>query len=572
MLIGRVPFVLAGGIPLAFGILPGTVATPAAAQEQITSCVEVAPAVVSESRRRSSTRSDCDPQTARNKARDRARVNARDALGSVCRDAITEAEAVEVCSAASGAIPTSSGTSLSAEPFPVPGGSEVSAQLPIAQSDPKLCVVLRDLPGETQTGTRGNALCVLNNFRETVVTFRARARCGVQCFDVNQHRLQVRRFTTAALTNANADSILADATTVLKTDEGAGDVACSVTLARAGSVATFTQGDGSIDSGAEFSSLIALPGHVKVVNAINFCGTLLPNVIGCAPVPGNSLAIVRFTAGMEGILWLHEFGHNKGLSHRNDANAVMNGTIGPTRRRVTSAECGAYGTLGQPAIAPAAAAAPAEAADVSPPDVRSMDIKEFVRQTFIHGVPYEEASRYPPDVVPTLLEMLKDRAEEPHWPNIVVVLGMIGDERALDPLIAFIEQGGGTLSAAHYRAKTSAIMSLGYLINKTGNRKALDYLARGLVPEAWAARAAASRAPYQATTIERNRDFAKHAILGLALSGHPEAAQALRSLQQPAVNESQRRFRAQVSDLVAQALKEHQQISSRGLADYYRSK
>jgi hypothetical protein len=156
------------------------------------------------------------------------------------------------------------------------------------------------------------------------------------------HSLDVSRFNTSALNNGAADTILGDASTVLQTNDGAGDVACRVRLQRNGDVGTFGTGDGSIDTQAEFNAVNGLPGHVKVVNQINWCGAILPNVIGCAPVPGTSLVVVRFTAGLEGILWAHEFGHNKGLNHRADANAVMNGTINANRRRITSEECTAY--------------------------------------------------------------------------------------------------------------------------------------------------------------------------------------------------------------------------------------
>jgi HEAT repeat protein len=150
---------------------------------------------------------------------------------------------------------------------------------------------------------------------------------------------------------------------------------------------------------------------------------------------------------------------------------------------------------------------------------------------------------------------------------------MIGDERAVDPLIAFIEDDyEGGLSREQYAAKTSALMALGYLINKTGNQEALDYLVDSLAPETWVARDVAGIAPFQVSTTERNRDFSKHAVLGLALSGHPQAAQALRSLQQPAATEAQGTFQAQVSDVVSEALKEHQSISRLGLADYYRTR
>lgn len=382
--------------------------------------------------------------------------------------------------------------------------------------------------------------------------------------DVVAHRLQVRRFTTTALTDGDADRILADATTAMQTNDGPGDVACGVSMVRDGGVTDFSTGDGSIDSSAEFSTLIGLPGWIKAVNQINWCGALIPNVIGCAPVPGNSLAVVRFQAALEGILWAHEFGHNKGLSHRNDdPNAIMNGTIASTRLRMTQAECDAFRTA--PLLALASQEIMPAAGESS-----QMPVEEFVRQIFIHGVPYEEASRYGPDVVPELVEMLNNPAEEAWWPNIVVVLGMIGDPEVVDPMISFIEEdAGGELSREHYVAKTSALMSLGYVVNKTGDRRALDYLKGALDPEIWQEKDV-GQAPFQDSATERNFDFSKHAILGLALSAHPEAEQALRSLRQaPADTESARAFQAQVDDLVSEALDEHARVAREGLGEYY---
>ena len=155
-------------------------------------------------------------------------------------------------------------------------------------------------------------------------------------------QLQVSRFTTSSLTDTDADQILADGTSVLQTNDGPGDVSCNVELSRSGGVTTFATGDGSIDSSAEFSAVNGLPGNVKVVNQINWCGALIPNVIGCAPVPGASFVVVRFTQSLEGILWDHEYGHNKGLGHSAGGNAVMNGTIGSTHKRVTQSECDAF--------------------------------------------------------------------------------------------------------------------------------------------------------------------------------------------------------------------------------------
>jgi hypothetical protein len=256
-------------------------------------------------------------------------------------------------------------------------------------------------------------------------------------------------------------------------------------------------------------------------------------------------------------------------------NALMTGNpIHPGSKKINEAECKAFkkpsaaNLLAQTVVAQTVRVQPAMAQNLEP---SLMEIDDFVRQVFIHGVPYEEASRYDSSVVPTLLEMLNNPAEEAHWPNIVVVLGMIGDERAVDPLISFIEADySGDLSTELYRAKTAALMALGYIINKTGNRKALSYLMSSLHPETWGARDVVGIAPFQGDTAERNTDFSKHAILGLALSGHPEAARALHSLQQPASTETQRAFQAQAGDLVAEALEEHAKIAQGGLASYYR--
>jgi hypothetical protein len=346
------------------------------------------------------------------------------------------------------------------------------------------------------------------------------------------HQLQVRRFTTATLSNVQAATILASARTVLQMNDGPGDVACSVTMSRGGAVTVFADGDGSIDSEAEFDTLYNLPGHVKVVNQINRCDGLIPNVLGCAQTPGNSLVVVRTMANREGSLWAHEFGHNQGLRHRNDANALMHETLFSTNKRINAGECDAFKTLA-PLSLVASVVMPQdnEAGHKSEPNLKN--VKRFVRQVFVHGVPYDQASEYDSSAVPTLLEMLNDSAEEAYWPNIVVVMGIIGDESAVDPLISFIEEDieddiEGRLSREHYAAKTSALMALGYLINKTGNQQALDYLKESVDPQVWAARDITGTAPFQVSTTERNRDLSKYSILGLAVSGHPEAAEALR--------------------------------------------
>lgn len=201
-----------------------------------------------------------------------------------------------------------------------------------------------------------------------------------------------------------------------------------------------------------------------------------------------------------------------------------------------------------------------------------MDIREFVRQTFFEGVPYDEANRFDSTVVPVLLGTLADPKEESNWSNIVVVLGIIGDERAVDPLIALISRGEAqeTLSHPQFVARTSALISLGYLVNKSKNAKALAYLKESLDPGVWEKRKVAWRSPHHANADDRNIQLSTAAVLGLGLTGDPSAAEALRKLQQPAATDVGKKFQAQASSAVAEALSANEKIAKEGLSAYYR--
>lgn len=195
----------------------------------------------------------------------------------------------------------------------------------------------------------------------------------------------------------------------------------------------------------------------------------------------------------------------------------------------------------------------------TPSAAQGEDVREFVRPIYIHGVPYEKALRFNPETaIPILLRMLADPAEEQHWPNVVVTLGMVGDERAVEPLIEFLKRDvDGTLSHSHYIAKSSVVMSLGYVINKTGSQRALDFLADGAAPESWSRQPMRWTSPYHRTDAERNRQLATMSILGLGLSGHPTAAEILRQIPD-------------VDGVVKTALEAHRQIAEIGLDRYYR--
>jgi len=200
-----------------------------------------------------------------------------------------------------------------------------------------------------------------------------------------------------------------------------------------------------------------------------------------------------------------------------------------------------------------------------------MDVRQFVRQAFAHTVPYETASRYDSTAVPTLLRMLADSTEEQHWPNIVITLGMIGHESAVNPLVDFlVGDVPRPVSHPNYIAKTTVLMALGYLVNKSGNEKALTYLEAGLDPDIWSRRGITWISPYHDTADELHVQLSTMAAFGLALSGHSSAADALGSYQAADTIRVTTAYRRQLTDAVAEALRAHRIVAREGLAAYYR--
>ncbi len=203
------------------------------------------------------------------------------------------------------------------------------------------------------------------------------------------------------------------------------------------------------------------------------------------------------------------------------------------------------------------------------------EVKGFVQSVYIEGVPYERASKLDPGVaLPVLEQILADSTQQDHWANAAVTIGMIGDERSADLLINFITrtESGRKLSRAQTVAKTSAVMSLGYVVNKTGSRQALDFLKAGTDPRAWDRRQLRWVGDYQRNAIERNQQLAAMSVLGLGLSANAEATQFLRQLQAVPVTPRSRALKQSlpgVDGLVDDALKASSEISNEGLDRYY---
>lgn len=331
------------------------------------------------------------------------------------------------------------------------------------------------------------------------------------------HDFVVSRHTTAKLTDAEADIILAQATEILAKGDSPDDVPCPVKLLRNGPVATFTAGTGTIATQRQFDEVLAQPGSIHVVIAITYCGRPGAGIIGCAPVPGGDLAVVRYDVGIEGVLWVHEFGHNQGLSHRKGAVNVMHPYATPTSRGVNATECAAYMKPRGPGIGGSNA-----------PVMESMDdgadVRTFVRRLYVDGMPYADASRFTQNDLPALAAILANPEDKPFWANAVGVMGAIGGAQASEMLVQFVQTNEDrNVDAETYRAGLSAMIGLGYAANK-GDGRALTFLSTR-------ARQLVAVSPPVADTLKLDAfSLNQTAVLGLSLTAKPQAEQLLQGL------------------------------------------
>ena len=389
----------------------------------------------------------------------------------------------------------------------------------------------------------------------------------------------VHRHSSVALSELEADRILGDMGTILQSDDSGPDVATPVQFVRNGAVRVLPATvPATIATSADLTALLTAGSGVKVVGAIRWCGGPGDNIIGCAPVGSTTVnvAAVRFDADQEGLIWVHEYGHNCGLGHRtDDPRAVMFPSVGSDHNVVDAAESAAYlaGPLNVTGKVMPASACNCDMNGLRAPE----DVRDFVRQRWIEGVPYELASQYGEADAKKLLDWLVNEPEqhEAILPQIVATLGYIGSAIATQALIDFVS--GPRTGRVVFNAKNIALIRLGDLANRSGSQAAVDFLAQvasdiGLARALAAPQAAfeqldAAKAGVTALTAETlAAELAVSATFGLALSGTEPARRTVESLK------SDPNAFASVNQAAGEAAQIADTVAGKGRKEYYRMK
>jgi len=363
---------------------------------------------------------------------------------------------------------------------------------------------------------------------------------------------------TPLMTSAQIDAALSGAETVLRADSGTLDVAADVRLGRSGTV-RIEPSNGLFDIGSqtELDAACNLQGFAVVTSSISFCDGTGSSIIGCAR--SGCMIVVPFGSGAgRDVLWAHEFGHTRGLDHRSGSTLMMNPTVNNVGD-INATERDAFQNLLTVFFS---GFLPSEA-EVDP----ALTVEQFVAQTFVHGVPYNQAASYGAAAAPMLIAILKDPRWESKWSNAATVLAITGDPAGVDAIIEFIrEPGAGEVTAERNWTRANAVLSLGYAANR-GNAKAMRYLEYGLEPGSWkqlGLRGLRGRNADTAVDDDESDDelLAERAAFGLALSGRPEARAALEArLRGPARS-------ARHQEALQTALAEHAKVAARGLQGY----
>jgi hypothetical protein len=396
-------------------------------------------------------------------------------------------------------------------------------------------------------------------------------------------KIKVNRHINTNLSLSEAQLIFASGLDMLARIDSppAGDVATNLPLVLDPTIGTFSYGTESISSCDALDKLFAdKSADIYVVSEIHCCGGITTTAWGCS---GANLPLVVFSdpkgqlsTSVKGILWMHEYGHHKGLCHNLSSRfAVMAPVIRFKHTQVNQCESmhftGAVGSCG----------GDDDCYDTLP----VTDASSYAHQTFIEGIPYDKGNSLPATASSSLIQMLNDPSndmfapvQELYWSNAVTLLGMIGDLNNSGPLISFlensdrIEQQPSQLNLA----RKAVPIALGYILAKNRNNsqnpgylQIRDYLMKGLHPEHWSdqIKCVDCTKPEEA---RRNAHLTTMAILGIALSGDEEASHQLQNLQTIFKTDARQTvFEVGTVELIQEAVRVNSRIRAVGLSKYY---
>jgi len=192
-------------------------------------------------------------------------------------------------------------------------------------------------------------------------------------------------------------------------------------------------------------------------------------------------------------------------------------------------------------------------------------VADYIRAHVFNARSDEVAALAGSAAVPQLIAMLN--SDEPYWLPAAGLLVALGDERAVDALIAFVPRPcpNPMFADVYENARAAAIVGLGDLAHRgIGGERALTYLVESLSPDVWKKRNVRGDASWTKAFDEYEALLSEYAIQGLAYSGSARAGEALRSLQR-SPTPPQARFRKGLDKTLELWLEVYELVAERGM-------
>lgn len=357
----------------------------------------------------------------------------------------------------------------------------------------------------------------------------------------NTFNLTVARHVDQEFTDAEVDSFLSSATTLLNQDNAdCPDVPASVVFARNGSLSTFNIGGSVVTSEADLNAIFDQPQDIKIVNLlVGVCGVTDPNdmtvVIGCAATGGT--AVVSALADPD--VWAHEWGHVQGLGHRDDCPRNLMHTFEANTNALNDFERNAFLSPTPGSAARSSGKTLTEKPNIdglvqSSGESTSDWLDRVIARRYLAGIPRDLFRNADASTAEILAGMLEDPQYQPHARNIARAIGFCNDPTQCSHLTQCVTAPVGNVTPTKLAEISEAILALGRLAAHDETGQTLDWLIEGASPDAWPTR---NIGWTYATGHDPSDLLARLSIKALALAG-PKGQTALELLQQQ-VNDGQ---------------------------------
>lgn len=191
----------------------------------------------------------------------------------------------------------------------------------------------------------------------------------------------------------------------------------------------------------------------------------------------------------------------------------------------------------------------------------STDLEVFVTTHYHHGVPVDQARKFGKKAVPQLIRFLEDEKFKQAWPNIIVMLGLLEDEKAVQPLVNFLEKKfTGPVDDITYQALVVVPNSIA-LASAGKNAEAEEYILKGMENNNWRQKGKIRWSYKLLSEDDQPLLLRKLSIEAAGKIGTEKARDALQKIKQDSLKERQRVQKILIPS-IDKALVQHQRISS----------